>query len=71
MEQPLGLIFMIEIEPGANIKSEYEKVNKDADIKLKKMFALNKNRTKTLPLMVVLLHNSEKGGSLEEMKSFQ
>ena len=62
---------MIEIEPGANIKSEYEKVKKDAEIKLKKMFTLNTKRTNTLSLMVMLMYNSEKGGSLEEMKSFQ
>ena len=55
---------MIEIEPGANVKNEYEKVKKDAEVKLKKMFALNMARTKVISLMVILLYNSDKGGSL-------
>ena len=56
---------MIEIKPGANIKSEYDAVKKAAEIKFNKMFAINLHRMKTLPLMVILLYNSEKGGSLE------
>lgn len=62
---------MIEVGPGVNVKGEYEKVRKEADIKLKKWFAFNQTRTKNLPILVVLLYNAEKGGSLNEMRILQ
>jgi hypothetical protein len=62
---------MIEVAPGVNVKAEYEKVRKEADVKLKKMFAINNNRSKMVAILVVLLYNAEKGGTLAEMKSLQ
>jgi|JI9StandDraft_2_1071091.scaffolds.fasta_scaffold1044336_2 hypothetical protein len=65
LEQPIGLTFIIEISPELNLKTEYEKVRKEADNKLKKIFALNPTRTKNLPVLVLLLFNAEKGGTME------
>ena len=56
---------MLELEPGAKLQNEYEKMKKDAEVKLKKMFALNGARAKSISLMVILLYDREKGGSLE------
>jgi len=61
LEQPVGIVFLLEIEKGQSIKSEYEKLRKDVENKLKKMFHLNPSRTKNLPTAAIILHNIEKG----------
>ena len=71
LEQPLGLVYVIEIEPKCNVKAEYEKVRKEADIKFKKMFSLNSKKLISLEGMVVLLYNAEKGGSMKEMEDYK
>lgn len=65
------MVLLIEISPGVNIKAEYERARKDADLTLKKMFVLNPNRVKTIPVLTILMYNAEKGGTLQEMKPFQ
>ena len=55
------MVFMLEIHSGTNIKSEYEKVRKSAELSFKKMFLINPNRLKGLNPLVILLYDPKKG----------
>lgn len=57
---------MIEIEPNTNIKNEYEKIKKDADMRIKKMFTINPQRSKGLPVLVILFYNTESKVTYED-----
>jgi hypothetical protein len=46
---------MIEVVPKIDIRSEYDKIRKDSEFKLKKMFALNPSRAKLFPVLIILL----------------
>jgi hypothetical protein len=72
LEQPLGLTFLIEIDSSTNIKSEYEKMRKESELRIKKMFTLNPQRAKLLPVLVIILFNSaNKITYLDAQKQFE
>jgi hypothetical protein len=59
LEQPLGLTYIIEIDPNTDIRNEFEKIKKESDIRMKKMFSINPQRVKNLPLLVIIVYNQQ------------
>lgn len=65
----MGLTFIIEIEQNTNIKTEYEKIRKEAEVKMKKMFAINPLRIRTISTLVIILFNCEKKVGMGEART--
>ena len=60
LEQPWGVTYLLEItNPGA-LKGDFEKLQKETEAKLKRMFWLNPNRMRNMPIAIILFYSEDK-----------